>query len=227
MKHIVIKGRTKGVGAQVEVWYRIGDHVYEAEHLDPNSGRAREITVYQLGDDGFPISRSDASRAWHIGRGVWRMEDPVRIEISGDSLVEVSAQPFAQLGEDIPSDVDTRQMSMNELRSQIREIEEAGHDATALWVDYWSKLASPIACLLLPALALFFAVAGPPHPSSAMTLVLSVIAAVCYVLVTGVGTSLGYGGAVSPFVAGFASTLVFGLLTAYLGLRLRGTGQTF
>jgi lipopolysaccharide export system permease protein len=227
VKHIVIKGGTTDREAQVAAWYRVGDHVYQADHLDPDSGRAREITVYELGEDGFPVSRSDASRAWHIGRGVWRMENPVRIEISGDSLVRVNAQPFAQLGEDVPAEVDTRQMSMDKLREQIREIEEAGHDAPALWVDYWSKLASPIACLLLPALALFFAVAGPPHPSSAMTLVLSVIASVCYVLVTGVGRSLGYGGALSPFAAGFASTLVFGLLTIYMGLRLRGTGQSF
>lgn len=227
VKHVVIKGRARGDGPRVAAWYRIGDHVYEAAHLDPNGGLAQNITVYTLGSDGWPVARSDASRAWHIGRGMWRLDDPVRTEVHGNEVRRVPAEPFARLGEDVPAEVDTRQLSLEDLREAIREVEAAGHDATALWVDYWSKVAAPIACLLLPALALFFAVSGPPHPSATMTLVVSAVVAVAYVLLTGVGASLGYGGALSPFVAGFASTLFFGVLTMGLFVRLRGMGQSF
>ena len=57
----------------------------------------------------------------------------------------------------MPAEVDTRNLSTSELRAKIREVEAAGYESTVLRVDYWAKLAAPIACLLLPALALFFA----------------------------------------------------------------------
>jgi lipopolysaccharide export system permease protein len=227
VKTVVIKGRALPGEAGMWAWYRIGNKLYQAEYLDPQSGRARDISVFELGDDGLPINRLDASQAWHIGMGVWRLEDPIRSEVTDTGVVQLDAGPFAKLGEEVPAEVDTRQLSMQELRGEIQFIEDAGQNANSLWVDYWSKLSAPVACLLLPALALFFAVAGPPHPSSATTLVLSVIVSITYILLTGVGTSLGYGEKLSPFVAGFASTMAFGVLTLYLGMRLRGTGQSF
>ena len=57
------------------------------------------------------------------------------------------------------------------------------------------------------------------------TLVLAATVAVGYVLLTGVGTSLGYGGAVPPWIAGWAPTAFFSAGTLYLALRLRGFGQ--
>jgi lipopolysaccharide export LptBFGC system permease protein LptF len=45
------------------------------------------------------------------------------------------------------------------------------------------------------------------------------------VLLTGVGASFGYSGALPPWLAGSAPTLVFAAIAAYLGLRLRGFGQ--
>ena len=111
--------------------------------------------------------------------------------------------------------------------SPIAEVEASGLDATHYRVDLFAKLASPVACIILPALALFFAVGGPPHPSSALTLVLSAVVAVAYVLLTGIGTSLGYGGVVVPWVAGGAPVVLFAVLAAYLGLRLRGFGGSF
>jgi lipopolysaccharide export system permease protein len=116
---------------------------------------------------------------------------------------------------------------VGELQDEIEEVEASGLDATHYRVDLFVKLASPVACLVLPALALFFAVGGPPHPTSATTLVLSAVVAVSYVLLTGVWTSFGYSGAISPWLAGWAPTLLFAVVAAYLGLRLRGFGQSF
>jgi lipopolysaccharide export LptBFGC system permease protein LptF len=173
------------------------------------------------------VSRADARAGRHIGGGVWRLEDPVRIEVSSEGVRQAPAGPFAELGEALPAEVDTRLFSVEQLRDQIAEVERSGHDATVYRVDLFVKLAAPVACLVLPALALFFAISGPPYPSAAATLVMSVIVSVSYVLLTGVSTSLGYGKALSPVLAGLAPAGLFGLLALYFGLRLRGFGQTF
>ena len=213
----------EGLGA----WFRDGDTFFQADHLDPKQGTARNITVFGLGDDGLPVSRGDARSARHIGRGQWLLEDPVRVERRDGGLVRVDGPAYAQIGEAIQADVNTRHLSVGELAAEIEDVEARGLDATHYRVDLFVKLASPVACLVLPALALFFAVGGPPHPSPATTLVFSAVSAVAYVLLTGVGQSLGYGGKLPTWFAGWAPTLVFAALAGYFGLRLRGFGQSF
>ena len=222
-----VKNRTsqdQGLGA----WFRDGSRFFQADRLDPKDGTASNITIFELGEDGLPRARQDARSARHIGGGIWLLRESARVE-RGESgqFAQVEGPAFARIGEAIQADVDTRHLSIGELRAEIAEVEASGLDATHYRVDLFVKLAAPVACIVLPALALFFAVGGPPHPSSALTLMLSAVVAVAYVLLTGVGTSLGYGGAVAPLVAGWTPTLIFGVLAVYLGLRLRGFGQSF
>jgi LPS export ABC transporter permease LptG len=224
LKNVEIRGREAPEPGRAAVWYRLQDHVYEAERLDPERGIARNIVVYELGDDGLPTSRTDARDAYYIGGDMWRLVDPVRVEASADGFEEVRAQSFAELGSELPAKVYTRQLSIGELQREIREIEAGGYDATSYRVDLYAKAVAPFTCVLLPALALFFALGGPPHPGVSGTLVFSTIVAVSYVLLTGVGASLGYAGAIPPAVAGAAPTIVFALLTLYYGQRLRGFG---
>ena len=119
-------------------------------------------------------------------------------------------------------EVDTKNLSVGELRQEIGYVEEDGLDATVFRVDLYSKIAVPLGCLVLPAVAFFFAVSGPPYPSTASSLVASVIVAVGSVLLSGLSSSLGYRKLLPPLVAGMAPTVVFGLFALYFGLRLRG-----
>ncbi len=211
----------EGLGA----WFRDKNRFFQADRLDPKDGTARNITVFTLGDDGLPVARVDASSARHIGSGQWLLSNAIRVERADDGLRKTPGPAHAQIGESIQAEVDTRHLSVGELRAAIADVEAGGLDATHYHVDLFVKIAAPVACLVLPALALFFAVGGPPHPTSATTLVLSAVVAVSYVLMTGVGTSFGYSGAIAPWLAGWAPTLFFSAVAAYLGLRLRGFGQ--
>jgi lipopolysaccharide export system permease protein len=214
--------RDQGLGA----WFLDGDTFYQAERLDPKAGTGGNITVFALGKEGLPESRSDARSARHIGGGQWLLEDSVRVERTPEGLARAEGPTHAEIGEAIDAGVNTRHLSVGQLQEEIGRVEARGLDATHYRVDLFVKLASPIACLVLPALALFFAVGGPPHPSSATTLVFSAVVAVAYVLLTGVGTSLGYGGVVPTWLGGMAPNLIFLALAAYFGFRLRGSGQS-
>jgi len=76
------------------------------------------------------------------------------------------------------------------------------------------------ALLSFPASVLFFAVGGPPFPGPAQTLLVSGVLGVSYVLLTGVGASLGYGGSVPPPVGGWGPTAVVAGIAGWLALRL-------
>lgn len=226
VKNVEIKGRIPDVTArEAPVWYRVQHRLYEIESLDSDLGTARGITYYDLGSDGLPSARVDARSGRYVGGGVWRLEDPVRVELVDHSLSLVAAQPFAELGDDVPAEVDTRELSVGELRREIRAVEESGYDATPYRVDFYAKLATPFACFVLPALALFFALRGPPYPNPAHTLLFSITIAVGYVLATGVSQSLGYGGALPPPVAGGGPTLLLFALSILMARQAFGFGR--
>jgi lipopolysaccharide export system permease protein len=204
------------------VWFLEGQRLLEANRLDPQLGTVLGLTVYEIGPNGLPISREDALGGRHLGGGVWRLFEPRRIEIDGNGPRRVRGTRIAHLWEGVPVEVDTRNLSVGELRTEIRNVEKDDLDATALRVDLYSKIAAPLGCLVLPAVAFFFAVSGPPYPTTAASLVASVLVAVSSVLLAGISSSLGYRKLLPPLVAGMTPTVVFGLFAVYFGLRLRG-----
>jgi LPS export ABC transporter permease LptG len=202
------------------VWRRDGARVLEASRFDTDRGDARDLTIYEIGEDGLPVSRADAVSARHIGRGVWRLWQPRRIEIGARRVRVVPPHSYADLGEVLSADIDTMHLSVGQLAQEIEAIEKDGYDATPLRVDLHVKLADALACVVLPASVLFFAVGGPPFPGPAQTLLVSALLAVSYVLLTGVGASLGYGGTVPPVIGGWGPTGVVAAVAVWLALRL-------
>lgn len=208
-----IKNREVNAGPLSEiVWYQAGSRVYQAKELDPRLGWAKELSIYNLGARGLPVERVDAREARYIGKGVWELLDPSRIEISENGFRETPAEARVQLGEAPTETLDTMRLGVRDLVRQIREAEGNGYDATIYRVDFHVKLAAPLACLLLPAVALFFAVNGPPFPGPALTVLVSIGIGVGQVLLTGVCASLGYGGFLPPSLAGWTPPLVLAIL---------------
>ena len=113
-----------------------------------------------------------------------------------------------------------RRFAEAEIAREIEATETAGLDATLLRVDYHVKLAEPLACIVLPAAVLFFAVTGPPFPGPAQTLLVSGVIGVVYILLSGVAASLGHGGSVAPALAGFAPIAGFAALALAFAHRM-------
>ncbi len=199
---------------------RSGAQVLEAAFFDPERGQARDITIFDLGPDGLPRSRTDAVRGRHIGHGWWRLTGPTRVEVEPGRLLRVPAPRHAQLGETVEAEVDTMHLSAREIAREIEEVEADGFDATPFRVDFHVRLAEPLSCLVLPALVLLFAVGGPPFPTPAQTLLVSAVVGVSYVLLVAVSSSLGRGGMVPPIVSAWAPIAFFALLTTAAALRL-------
>ena len=223
LKETEIKDRALPSGTlQKIVWYRAGSHVSQATRLDPALEEATDLSIYELGDRGLPLSRTDARRARHLGDGMWELDAPVRIRISENGLQREPAEPLIQLGEAPDIQLDTMHLSVWQLAREIIGTEMAGYDVTTYRVDLNVKYAAPLACILLPAIVLFFALHGPPFPGPAVTLLVSSVLGVGYVLLTGVCASLGYGGTLSPTLAGWGPALSATLLAGAFIWRNQG-----
>ncbi len=218
IKRVEIKHQTT---ERVSVWSRQGDLLFQVQRIDPLRGVATGLTLYEIDADGLPRSRTDADTARYIGDGMWQLSNPQRIEIQPDGPRLVPTSPYTKLGEDLARERDGSQLSIGELRQEIREMEGRGYDAKVFLVDLHAKLAAPLACIVLPALALLFASGGPPFPKPSQILVVSVAVGIGYMLLSAVGTSLGYGGAVAPAVAGWGPIGALAIATVWLAARVR------
>jgi lipopolysaccharide export system permease protein len=209
-KTIDIKRRDGTPGAlETMVWLgRTGSRLVQAMRLAPTLDRADDLSIFDLDHDGMPVSRLDARSARHVGDGIWELTDARQNEVSESGLREVPGTNRTDLGETPRGRVDVMHLGLAELAALIRDDGALGLDTRALRTDWHSRLATPLACLLLPAVALALANHGPPFPGAAMMLLLSTLLAIGHTLLVSVTTALGYGGWLPPFVAGWAPMIM-------------------
>jgi lipopolysaccharide export system permease protein len=204
------------------VWYRVGKRIHEMEKLDLLRGQASRVTLYDLDEQGLPERRTDAEAAVHLGRGVWLLSNPISVELADLWLTRLpETERLVEFGEETPTEVDTANLTPGELRTRIVDLALEGPLEARYQTDLQMKLAAPLACLLLPLVALFFAATGPPFPRPVHTLIASAIIAVSHALTTSVAGSMGHGGSLSPWLAGWTPPILFGSIGLLMGIRLR------
>ena len=220
IKNVEIKNRD---ATRHSVWKQGSDSLYEIAWLDPLAGQAEGLTLYELGEGGLPKSRTDAVRARHIGDGVWQLGEALRTEIEPTAISQTRAQTYAKLGDDLPAEVDTGDLPLRELQRAIREAVQDGYDATPLRVEAHLRRAAPLACVVLPALALAFATIGPPFATLGQMILVSFALAMAHGLLTALGASLGNGRVISPELAGWGPIALVAASGALIGWRARAS----
>ena len=211
------------IDSSERVWYRVGKRIHEMERLDLLRGQASAVTLYDLGKNGLPERRTDADGAQHMGGGLWLLDNPKSVELFENGRMErnANAERLVEFGDETPSEIDTAHLTPDALRVALKDPDLEGPIATAYRTDLQVKIAAPLACLLLPLIALFFSATGPPFTRPVHTWIASAVIAVSLALVTSFAGSMGYGGSLAPWVAGWGPPLLFGLIALGMGFRLR------
>ena len=210
-----------GAPSSSQTWVRADDQVVRVSRRELARGRLRDLTLYELQADGLPAARIHAAEAIHEGGGRWRLVDAERVVISWEGFERDEAPEFVRLGEGGAASLDPMHLSVGALRAEITSAREDGYDTTAWQVDLQQKLAAPLAGPLLALFGVIAAVRQSRRPSAARTLLVCAILGVGYVLLVDVAASLGYGGTLSPWVAGWAPPILVAAIAAAVGLRFR------
>jgi len=220
-------GRAGGAGgsgkkpAKTAVWGTHGRTLYQLERLDAAQGAGRDVIVYDLLPNGLPTRRVDARSMLHASGGLWRLHDATAVAWADPArLARIEPPASVVLGEEPSNELDLMYLSVAEVFALIGEVAAGGEPTTELEVDLHVKLATPLACLILPALVMLIASTGPPFPSSALTLILAGAIAVAYTLLAGAFASFGRGGVLSPWIGGWGPNLI--VVAALVGLTWRG-----
>lgn len=226
LKRTEIKDRAENTS----LWVRSGSRFFVAPGFDARAGLARRIAIFDLDSEGMPLGRTDASEGRHVGAGVWHLLDPARVELRDGEFARARAEPFIELGSDLPSEVVPAHLSLGELQREVRAAGSRGHPVSELRAYWHSRLAAPLTCLLLPALALLGAAHRVPHPSPARSLLRGVAAGAAYLSLESAFGALGAAGRLPALVAGWAPTALLvgavgALVLRHLG-HLSGPGGT-
>jgi len=229
-----LRNRIKGKPAQTYLrpdrkWI-FGQHsdIYYYQFFDPDRDVFGGISVYRFDPHTFQItSRISAERAhWSDPMGRWVYEQGWERSLSGSAIQnykQFDVATFPELTEApayFKKEIkQSSEMSYEELRRYIHDLEQSGFDVVRLRVQLQKKLAYPLITLVMAILAVPFALsAGKRGAIAGVATAIGI--GVVYWTISGLFEAMGNLSQLPPAVAAWSPDIVFGFIGGYLILRM-------
>jgi LPS export ABC transporter permease LptG/LPS export ABC transporter permease LptF len=229
-----LRNRIKGKPAQTYLrpdrkWI-VGQRsdIYYYQFFDPDRDAFAGVTVFQFDPRTFQIThRITADRAhWSESMERWVYEQGWERSLNGsaiDKYRKFDAATYPELAEApayFKKEIkQSSEMSYEELRRYIYDLEQSGFDVVRLRVQLQKKIAYPLITLVMAIIAIPFALSAGKR--STVTGVATAIGiGVVYWTVSGLLEQMGNLSQLPPAVAAWSPDLVFGFIGGYLILRM-------
>jgi LPS export ABC transporter permease LptG len=229
-----LRNRIKGKPAQTylrpERQWMFGQHsdIYYYQFFDPDRNVFGGVTVFQFDPHTFQIThRITADRAhWSNAMGRWVYEQGWERSLSGSAIenyrkFDVATYPeLAEAPAYFKKEIkQSSEMSYDELRRYIHDLEQSGFDVVRLRVQLQKKIAYPLITLVMAILAIPFALSAGKR-SAVAGIATAIGIGVVYWTISGLFEAMGNLSQLPPAVAAWSPDLVFGFIGGYLILRM-------
>jgi lipopolysaccharide export LptBFGC system permease protein LptF len=207
-----------------------GQHsnIYYYQFFDPDRDSFGGISVFQFDPHTFQITRRiTAARAhWSAPMDRWVYEQGWERDLDGAAITGYKQFDVATVPDlsESPSYFkkeikQSSEMTYEELRGYIRDLQQSGFDVVRLRVQLQKKIAYPLITLVMAILAVPFALsAGRRGAVAGVATAIGI--AVVYWTVSGLFEAMGNISQLPPAIAAWSPDLVFGFLGGYLILRM-------
>ena len=229
-----LRNRIKGKPAQTYLrpdrkWI-FGQHsdIYYYQFFDPDRDVFGGVSVFQFDPHTFQIThRITADRArWSESMGRWVYEQGWERSLSGSAIesyrkFDVATYPeLAEAPAYFKKEVkQSSEMSYEELRRYIHDLQQSGFDVVRLRVQLQKKIAYPLITLVMAVLAIPFALSAGKR-SAVAGVATAIGIGVVYWTLSGLFEAMGNLSQLPPAVAAWSPDLVFGFIGGYLILRM-------
>ena len=229
-----LRNRIKGKPAQTYLrpdrkWiFGQNSNIYYYQFFDPDRDVFGGISVYRFDPHTFQITRRiSAERAhWSDRMSRWVYEQGWERELNGAAIQnyrQFDVATFPELGEApayFKKEIkQSSEMSYEELRRYIHDLEQSGFDVVRLRVQLQKKIAYPVITLIMAILAVPFAMsAGKRGAIAGVATAIGI--GVVYWTASGLFEAMGNLSQLPPSVAAWSPDLVFGFIGGYLILRM-------
>ncbi|MBZ5654756.1 MAG: LptF/LptG family permease [Acidobacteriia bacterium] len=229
-----LRNRIKGKPAQTYLrpdrkWI-FGQHsdIYYYQFFDPDRDVFGGISVFRFDPHTFQITnRISAERAhWSDSLGRWVYEQGWERGLSGSAIQnyrQFDVATFPELTEApayFKKEIkQSSEMSYEELRRYIHDLEQSGFDVVRLRVQLQKKIAYPLITLVMAVIAIPFALsAGKRGAIAGVATAIGI--GVVYWTISGLFEAMGNLSQLPPAVAAWSPDIVFGFIGGYLILRM-------
>jgi lipopolysaccharide export LptBFGC system permease protein LptF len=187
------------------------------------------INLYDFSPKTFQLRRHiSAERArWDATSSMWVFENGWVRFMNGDRVPvfeSFESRTFPDLEEDatyfMKEEKQHQQMNWEELRAYIMDLTQSGFDTIRLQVQLQKKLAFPLFAFVMAVLAVPFSMLAG-HRGALTGVVLGIALAVCYYALNALFEQLGRANQLTPAIAAWSPSLIFGLSGTYLFTRVR------
>lgn len=210
------------------LWFREQSAIANIALAVPEESTLQGIQLFRFDDRFRIVTRVDADRAFYRD-GTWVGEHvvirrfiPENGELSGMEHLARSPIPFDKSPSDFQSARQrNEELSFRELRRLTRRLQEEGYDAVRDRVDLQSRLATPLASLVMAFLGIPFALKKGRGSSLAMGIAVAVTIGLAYHISQSLLMAFGYSSVLPPAVAAWAAHVLFVLLGVWMMLTVR------
>ncbi len=202
--------------------------IYYYQFFDPDRDVFGSLSVFQFDPHTFQIARRvTAERAhWSESMGRWLYEQGWQRALSGSAIqdyrkFDVATFPeFAESPAYFKKEVkQSSEMSYEELRGYIHDLEQSGFDVVRLRVQLQKKIAYPLITLVMAVIAIPFALsAGKRGAIAGVATAIGI--GVVYWTVSGLFEAMGNLSQLPPAIAAWSPDVVFAFVGGYLILRI-------
>ena len=109
----------------------------------------------------------------------------------------------------------SEEMSFQELYHYVQDVEAEGYDATPYQVDFHSKFALPVACLILCIIATGITLRKNTNQGLSVSIIYGITVVFLYWISQSFCLSLGYGGILSPVIAAWTANFIFACFAGF------------
>lgn len=228
IKRVELKGEQETNFRRDRIWFREGNAIFNIRLSLPEQGLLKGVTIFEF-DDRFRLISKQESPLARFANGRWVFEKLTVYRFDPESGMltenrEVSRQT-PQLSKK-PKDFNeilykTGQLGFFELRALVGKLQAEGYDARRYKVDLQARLTHPLACLAMAVLGIPFALRKGRGASLALGVTFTVATGIVYYILQAILMALGYSSVIPPFVAAWATLILFTLLGFWLLLSAR------
>ena len=225
-----IKGKPAQTYLRPDRKWIFGQHsdIYYYQFFDPDRDVFGGVSVFQFDPHTFQIThRIAADRAhWSNSMNRWVYEEGWERSLNGPAIEnyrKFDAATYPQLAEApayFKKEIkQSSEMSYDELRRYIHDLEESGFDVVRLRVQLQKKIAYPLITLVMAILAIPFALSAGKR-SAVAGVATAIGIGVFYWMISSLLEQMGNLSQLPPAVAAWSPDLVFGFVGGYLILRM-------
>ena len=205
--------------------FRVGADLALATANDLSGRTLSDVKIYRRDADGRQVERIEAASANYTPQG-WRLNAPrfVRFDAAGAHIGQAAQMTWASKFE--PADVRSLFLGDQTLSaaSANRALRGGGgqHPPSYYATRVQRAIAGPIGSLVMLLLSVPIALASFRSSKGAVFIAGSLSAGLLFIVVDGLLSAMGEGGAVAPTLAAWTAPVVFAALGATALLRLEG-----